>query len=83
MTPALTDKQISYMDFIHKFIAENDNSPTFEVIAEHFGVAPNSVSGHLLALKRKGYIEFCPNMVSYRRTSVFKSFMAIRERAAA
>jgi len=80
MSPALTDKQISYMDFIHKFIEQNDNFPTFEVLAEHFGVNPNSVSGHLLALKRKGYIEYCPKMASYRRTNVFKSFMAIRER---
>ena len=83
MNQALTDKQISYMDFIQKFITENDNFPTFEVIAEHFGVNPNSVAGHLLALKKKGYLDMCPNMASYRRTNIFKSFMAIRERNAA
>ena len=83
MNPVLTDKQISYMDFIQKFITENDNFPTFEVIAEHFGVNPNSVSGHLLALRKKGYLDMCPNMASYRRTNAFKSFMAIRERNAA
>lgn len=83
MNPAPTGRQASYMEFINNFIKENDNFPTFEVIAEHFGVAPNSVSGHLLALKKKGYIDFCPNMASYRRTNAFKSFMAVRERAAA
>jgi repressor LexA len=80
---ALTDRQITYMDFIQKFIEQNDNFPTFEVIAEHFGVKPNSVAGHLLALKRKGYLDMCPKMASYRRTNIFKSFMAIRERNAA
>jgi repressor LexA len=83
MNPVLTDKQISYMDFIQKFITENDNFPTFEVIAEHFGVKANSVAGHLLALRKKGYLDMCPNMASYRRTNIFKSFMAIRERNAA
>lgn len=81
--PLPTGKQIEYMNFIDKFIAENDNFPSITIIGEHFGVNPNCAMDHLKALKKKGYVEMCENMQKYRRTSVFKSFMAIRERSAA
>ena len=79
-----TGKQISYMNFIDKFIAENDNFPSITIIGEKFGVNPNCAMDHLKALKKKGYLEMCEKMQKYRRTSAFKVFMSVRpERLAA
>tara|TARA_B100001063_G_scaffold244727_1_gene278313 strand:- start:231 stop:485 length:255 start_codon:yes stop_codon:yes gene_type:complete len=81
--PLPTGKQIEYMNFIDKFIEEQDNFPSITIIGEHFGVNPNCAMDHLKALKKKGYVEMCEKMQKYRRTSGFKSFMSIRQARAA
>ena len=79
-----TGKQIEYMNFIDKFIAENDNFPSITIIGEKFGVNPNCAMDHVKALEKKGYIEKCQDVKKYRRTSAFKVFMSVRsERLAA
>lgn len=80
--PLPTGKQIEYMNFIDKFIEEQDNYPSIAIIADHFGVYQNCAMGRLKALEKKGYLEMCLNMRKYRRTSVFKAFMSIQARAA-
>ena len=51
-----TEIQAETLAFIKTFIKENQFPPTFREIAEHFGIAPPTVSQHLDALERKGYI---------------------------
>lgn len=79
-----TGKQIEYMNFINKFIDQQDNFPSIEVMADFFGVCVNSAMDHVKALEKKGYIEKCQDVKKYRRTSAFKVFMSVRpERLAA
>ena len=78
MNPTLTDKQVNYMNFINEFILENDNFPSFEVMAKHFKVNPGAAMSHLRLLEKKGYLEPCKNIQKYRRTNAFKSVMEIR-----
>tara|TARA_A200000113_G_scaffold191743_2_gene180651 strand:- start:835 stop:1086 length:252 start_codon:yes stop_codon:yes gene_type:complete len=83
MNATPTSTQIAYIEYINQFIETQDNFPSIEVLANHFGVAVNSAFQNVTALRKKGYIEMCKDLKRYRRTNAFKSFMAIRERNAA
>jgi len=54
---SLTPKQKQIVDFIEKFIKENDYSPSYREIAEHFGFSSvATVAEHIENLKLKGYL---------------------------
>lgn len=58
MSTALTDKQAAVLAFMREFEAANDNMPTMQTIAAHFGWAsPNAVNDHMRFLAKKGAIE--------------------------
>lgn len=75
MNTTPTGTQVSYIEFINRFIEAQDNFPSVEVLANHFGVAINSAFQNLTALRKKGYIELCRDLKKYRRTSAFKAFV--------
>lgn len=53
----LTDRQTEILDFIRDYIAEEHLPPAVADIARAFGFrSPNAVTGHLKALRHKGYI---------------------------
>jgi len=53
----LTKKQKIILDFIEKFIAKHDYSPSYREIGEHFGLnSVATVAGHIETLKEKGYL---------------------------
>ncbi len=54
----LTKRQKQILDYIKKYIKENDYAPTQEEIRRHFRLASKStVHEHLEALKSKGYLD--------------------------
>lgn len=53
-----TDRQMEGLIFCGQFFAANDQLPTFQIIADHFGwSSPNAAQYLLLTLERKGYLE--------------------------
>jgi repressor LexA len=55
---ALTKRQWEALDFISRFLAENEYSPSFEEIAEGLGLASiATVHKHLTSLEAKGYLK--------------------------
>jgi len=63
----LTKKQKQILDYIEKFIKENDYSPSFEEIRKRFKLASRStVYHHIEALKSKG----CLNKPDYKARSI-------------
>ena len=70
----LTDRQRKVFDFIRDHIEDKGWPPTVREIGNHMGIAsPNGVKAHLLALEKKGWIEFgtahmsrCIRLVGYR-----------------
>lgn len=81
MNTTPTSTQANYIEYINQFIEAQDNFPSIEVLAKHFGVAVNSAFQNVTALRKKGYIEMCQDLKRYRRTSAFKAFMATRNSA--
>jgi repressor LexA len=55
----LTERQEQILDYVEKCI-EDGLPPTRAEIAEHFGIQPNAVQHHLIALERKGRIQLLP-----------------------
>ena len=61
--PPLTEKQLSLLLWIRRYIAEHGYAPSFQDIAAAFGFASrNAAHGHVLVLKRKGYLAHDPNV---------------------
>lgn len=53
-----TPRQMAVLNFIRDFFEDNDQFPTAQLIADHFGFqSGNAATCHLVALERKGYIE--------------------------
>ncbi|WP_312836391.1 hypothetical protein [Comamonas sp.] len=54
----LTTRQREVLDYMRAFLAENDQMPPLQLIADHFGYrAAAGAQFQVLALKRKGYLE--------------------------
>jgi SOS-response transcriptional repressor LexA len=64
MPHALTDRQLEYLQFLRKYIKENESSPRLDEIADHFGVKPPTAHKTLEALNNKGYIYFARDSIS-------------------
>jgi len=52
----LTKKQKPILDFIKKFIKDNDYSPSIPEIGRHFKLANSTIHEHLVNLKEKSYL---------------------------
>ena len=54
---SLTPKEKMVLEFLEQYILENDMSPSFREIKEHFGFASfNSVQRYVKQLEQKSYI---------------------------
>lgn len=55
---AITEQQQRVLDFMRRFLAENDQMPSYCVIAKEFGwKSQASGQGAVMALAQKGYLE--------------------------
>ena len=53
----LSKRQKQILDFLQEYVAENGYAPSYEEIADHFGLSSlATVHEHLENLRRKGYI---------------------------
>jgi len=52
----LTRRQRQIVDFFQEYTHDNGMSPTYEEIAEHFGVNKVTIFGHVSELERKGVL---------------------------
>ena len=52
----LTRRQRQIVDFFQEYTRDNGLSPTYEEIAEHFGVNKVTIFGHVSELERKGVL---------------------------
>lgn len=64
MPHALTSRQHEYLEFLRKYIKENESSPRLEEVAGYFGVKPPTAHKTLEALHNKGYIYFARDSIS-------------------
>ncbi|HUD20896.1 MAG TPA: transcriptional repressor LexA [Candidatus Saccharimonadales bacterium] len=65
----LTPKQKQILNFVEKFIKENDYAPSYREIADHFGMSSvATVAEHIENLKLKGYLTSSDN--NYRSLMV-------------
>lgn len=54
----LTHRQQEVLDFIIKFKQDREYSPTFQEVAEHFGITRKSAYDHIKVLVKKGHISY-------------------------
>lgn len=54
---ALTDRQLEIYKFIKDFRKKNGNPPTYNEIAEHFGMKDSGAFDAVKKLEEKGYIQ--------------------------
>ncbi|MCX7833271.1 MAG: transcriptional repressor LexA [Ignavibacteria bacterium] len=52
----LTGKQKKILDYLEKYIKDNDYPPTLKEIADYFNLTIGTVQDHIYALEKKGYI---------------------------
>lgn len=60
MRPPLTTRQREVLEYISQFMARVGYPPTVREIGAHFNFVPGSISDHLKALQRKGYVRRDP-----------------------
>lgn len=53
---ALSKRQQEVLEFLRSFSSSCGMAPSVSEIAEHFGVAPSTVSGHLEVLRKKRFL---------------------------
>jgi len=53
----LTEKQQAILDFINKYIADNQYPPSVREIGKHFKIYPATVQDHISAIERKGFLQ--------------------------
>jgi repressor LexA len=77
----LTQRQQQIVDFIERSRREDDVSPSFREIAEHFGFqSVGTVVGHVRALRRKGVLPHAPRQA--RSLHVQSPLTRLRQRLA-
>ena len=74
MPHALTPRKREYLEFIRRYIAENESSPSLKEIAIHFNVTSPTAHNTLRDLQSKGYLYF-------GRDSISGFFIRLIERA--
>ncbi len=50
-----SDKSI--LDYMRKFLLENDQMPPMQTIADHFGVYPNAINERMQKLEQAGFLQ--------------------------
>jgi len=60
MSKKLTVRQKEVIEFIEKFISENDFPPTLKEIGEYFKITLKGSFDHIKALQKKGFITYVP-----------------------
>jgi SOS-response transcriptional repressor LexA len=61
--PPQTERQLSLLLYIRRYISERGYAPSFGDIATEFSMSSrNGARVHVLALKRKGYLAHDPNV---------------------
>lgn len=58
----LTDRQLSMLLYVRRYIAERGYAPSFGDVADEFNIHRNGARQHIMALKRKGYLAHDPNV---------------------
>ena len=53
----ITDRQSDYLNFINKYITDNERPPTIRDMCTYFMCTTRAVVCHLNALEQKGYIK--------------------------
>lgn len=53
-----TEKQFRILKYLVGYVRTNFRQPTLSELGEEFGVTPEAVRGHLLALEKKELIEY-------------------------
>ncbi len=61
MDRRLTKRQREVLDFIARFLAENDVSPSIQEIGQAIGTSATAALAHVVALEKKGYIRRNPH----------------------
>lgn len=62
MDHRLTDRQREVLDFIARFIDQNDVPPSLQEIGQALGgISPTAALAHVVALERKGYLRRNPH----------------------
>lgn len=56
----ITERQKDVLNFISKFIEENEYPPTFREMCKEFNISLKGVQDHVKALEKKGYITHVP-----------------------
>ena len=54
----ITNRQNEVLEFIHNFVSRNSYPPTIREIADNFKVFSGAVYASMIALRRKGYIDW-------------------------
>lgn len=55
---SLTEKQEEIIDYIKRFIESEGYPPSIAEIGDHFKITAASSYNHLLAIKKKGYVDW-------------------------
>lgn len=66
----LTQRQEEVLEFITHFIEHHRYAPTYRELGDHFQVTLNGIRGHLMALQRKGYVEWQPHCARTLRVCI-------------
>ncbi len=79
-----TEMDYKYMDFIHKYICENENWPTYREIADQFNQnSANAAAERLYKMERLGWVEQYKYGCSWRRTEkgkvAYGEWLAMKE----
>lgn len=61
MDRRLTERQRTALDFIARFIEENDVSPSIQEIGHAMGTSATAALAHVVALEKKGYVRRNPH----------------------
>ena len=74
----LTEKQRAVLEFIEAALAKN-SPPSQREIAEHFGLAQNSIHQIVRYLKKKGYLDKTSGPSSHETAAWVKRLMKIAQ----
>lgn len=76
----LTDRQKAILEFINLYIAKYKKGPTFREIGEGFGVHLNTISGHVVNLRRKEMVTTGKKRRSLSLTEKAKCLLMVEKR---
>jgi repressor LexA len=75
MKAPFTERQGEFLAFIYRFTVHYGAAPSFEQIADHFGVSSPSVNGMIKTLERRGLLSRVPGVARSLRVLVPTSLL--------